>query len=272
VGSLAHLLLLLLPAGAAAITGKVLSRIEIHGKNLFYFFSGSSGSNGSGPGSSNTAAAAGNLPPSAAATAGDPVVLSPEDEDPLAEPGELHSGELHATTEVHREDDDVALPFSPVSPMTPGKRQAAGVTNAFAAAAAAAGTPQQSGLLAAVGRAVTSAAAAAAAAGPSTPAIVRSRRQLANQQPAAATAAPTDLASTVGNGSSGDDDTVVVHVHFGMSGAFRTSLLPGPDATPTTRLRLVHSPSQLVAHLSAMTVQHGSLGLYQEKVSKCILL
>ncbi|KAF6253547.1 hypothetical protein COO60DRAFT_1643042 [Scenedesmus sp. NREL 46B-D3] len=43
--------------------------------------------------------------------------------------------------------------------------------------------------------------------------------------------------------------TVVVHVHFGMSGAFRTSLLPGPDPTPTTRLRLVHSPTQLVAHL-----------------------
>jgi hypothetical protein len=59
---------------------------------------------------------------------------------------------------------------------------------------------------------------------------------------------------------------VVVHVHFGMSGAFRTSLLPGPEPTPTTRLRLVHSPSQLVAHLSAMTVQHGGLGLYQEKV------
>ncbi|WIA28170.1 hypothetical protein OEZ86_010738 [Tetradesmus obliquus] len=134
--------------GAAAITGKVLSRIEVHGKNLFYFFTGSSsGSNGSGPGSSS-AAAAGTTPPpaAAAAAAAGQAVLSPEDEDPLAEPDEVHRDEIW--------------------------------------------------------------------------------------------------------------------------GAFRTSLLPGPEPTATTRLRLLHSPSQLMAHLSAMTVQHGGLGLYQEKVSK----
>jgi hypothetical protein len=59
---------------------------------------------------------------------------------------------------------------------------------------------------------------------------------------------------------------VVVHIHFGMSGAFRTASLPGPEPTPTTRLRLVHDSTGLMAHLSAMTVAHGGVDLYQEKV------
>jgi hypothetical protein len=59
---------------------------------------------------------------------------------------------------------------------------------------------------------------------------------------------------------------VIVHIHFGMSGAFRTASLPGPEPTPTTRLRLVHESTGLMAHLSAMTVAHGGLELYQEKV------
>jgi hypothetical protein len=156
------------------------------------------------------------------------------------------------------------LPFSTV-----------GNSNALAAAAAAAATPQQSaGLLATIGRAVasTAAAAAAAAASPATPAPVvrsaRSRRQSPANPVTSSAAGVTGTApnSSSRSGSSNDDDTVVVHIHFGMSGAFRTSLLPGPEATPTTRLRLVHESSQLVAHLSAMTVQHGGLGLYQEKV------
>ena len=55
------------------------------------------------------------------------------------------------------------------------------------------------------------------------------------------------------------EDTVVMHVHFGMSGAFRTSL-PGqePEARETTRLKLV--APDVVAQLSAMTVAHGGLG------------
>lgn len=53
-----------------------------------------------------------------------------------------------------------------------------------------------------------------------------------------------------------------------MAGAFRTASLPGPEPTATTRLRLVHEPSQLVAHLSAMTVQHGDISLYHEKVGQ----
>lgn len=57
-----------------------------------------------------------------------------------------------------------------------------------------------------------------------------------------------------------------MHIHFGMSGAFRTASLPGPEPTPTTRLRLVHEGTGLMAHLSAMTVAHGGLELYQEKV------
>ena len=52
-----------------------------------------------------------------------------------------------------------------------------------------------------------------------------------------------------------------MHIHFGMSGHFRTTALPGPDPTPTTRLRLVNEQLGLVAHLSAMTVQHGDVGM-----------
>ena len=56
------------------------------------------------------------------------------------------------------------------------------------------------------------------------------------------------------------DDTVVLHVHFGMSGAFRT--LPRgdtpPETTPNTRLLL--TGERVVALLSAMIVQHGSMG------------
>lgn len=71
-----------------------------------------------------------------------------------------------------------------------------------------------------------------------------------------------------GGSSDGSSDVVVVHIHFGMSGAFRTASLPGPDPTPTTRLRLVHEGTGLMAHLSAMTVGHGGLGLYREKVRR----
>ena len=53
---------------------------------------------------------------------------------------------------------------------------------------------------------------------------------------------------------------VVMHIHFGMSGHFRTSPFPGPETTPTTRLRLTSQALGIVAHLSAMTVQHGDLG------------
>ncbi len=50
-----------------------------------------------------------------------------------------------------------------------------------------------------------------------------------------------------------------MHVHFGMSGAFRTSTRgEEPDARETTRLKLVGK--DIVAQLSAMTVAHGGLG------------
>lgn len=57
--------------------------------------------------------------------------------------------------------------------------------------------------------------------------------------------------------------TVVVHIHFGMSGHFRTSPAPGPETTPTTRLRLTNDQLGVVAHLSAMTVQHGDMSEHQ---------
>ena len=58
----------------------------------------------------------------------------------------------------------------------------------------------------------------------------------------------------------GGPSTVVMHIHFGMSGRFRVSPLPGPEPTPTTRLQLINEPEGVVANLSAMTVAHGDLG------------
>lgn len=54
----------------------------------------------------------------------------------------------------------------------------------------------------------------------------------------------------------------VVHIHFGMSGAFKTMTLPGPDPTETTRLKLVNEKHGVVAQLSAMTVILGDLGKF----------
>lgn len=55
-------------------------------------------------------------------------------------------------------------------------------------------------------------------------------------------------------------DPIVLHFHFGMSGAFRTTALPGPEPTATTRLQLLDQEAGTVSHLSAMTVLHGSRG------------
>lgn len=78
--------------------------------------------------------------------------------------------------------------------------------------------------------------------------------------------------------SATDQHPVVVHVHFGMSGAWSIfDHTEEPEVKPTTRLRLEEivpsssssssssSPSRLVAHLSAMTVQHGDMTLYTTK-------
>lgn len=65
-----------------------------------------------------------------------------------------------------------------------------------------------------------------------------------------------------------NDDDVVVHVHFGMSGAWSVfDHMKEPEVKPTTRLRLeeVGGTSKLVTHLSAMTVQHGDMALYTTK-------
>lgn len=57
-----------------------------------------------------------------------------------------------------------------------------------------------------------------------------------------------------------DSDPKVVHIHFGMSGAFKTMTLPGPEPTDTTRLTLVNKDLDIIASLSAMTVVLGDLG------------
>lgn len=67
------------------------------------------------------------------------------------------------------------------------------------------------------------------------------------------------------------DDSVVVHVHFGMSGAWSVhDIGEEPETKSTTRLRLVEQQEpdlehKLVTHLSAMTCTHGGWELYTEK-------
>ncbi len=45
--------------------------------------------------------------------------------------------------------------------------------------------------------------------------------------------------------------TDVVHIHFGMSGAFKVLALPGPEPRETTRLAMISQELGVVAHLSA---------------------
>ena len=62
---------------------------------------------------------------------------------------------------------------------------------------------------------------------------------------------------------------VVMHVHFGMSGAFKTLSLPGPEPRETTRLILTNKSMGLTLHLSAMTVAHGGVGTLLLTPSVC---
>ena len=65
----------------------------------------------------------------------------------------------------------------------------------------------------------------------------------------------------------GHASTVVVRIHFGMSGRFATFKPSNvPEAKPTTRLEL--SNNDVVAHLSAMTVEHGGVDHYDTWRSK----
>lgn len=66
---------------------------------------------------------------------------------------------------------------------------------------------------------------------------------------------------------SDDDGTVVVHVHFGMAGNWAVYMNEtAPEPTKTNRLRLEYPG--IVADLSAMTVQHGGMELYEIKRAK----
>jgi len=76
-----------------------------------------------------------------------------------------------------------------------------------------------------------------------------------------------------------EEEEVVVHVHFGMSGvwAVYNSKLEEPEVKPTTRLRLQEVASNangrsstsngnnFITHLSAMTVAHGNHSLFSSK-------
>eukprot|EP00980_Cylindrotheca_fusiformis_P004124 scaffold894_cov153-Cylindrotheca_fusiformis.AAC.20 len=78
-----------------------------------------------------------------------------------------------------------------------------------------------------------------------------------------------NLFAFFGEKGAGKEDETVVHVHFGMSGAWAVYNLKDespPEPTKTNRLRL-ECPG-IVADLSAMTVQHGGLELYHEKRKK----
>lgn len=81
-----------------------------------------------------------------------------------------------------------------------------------------------------------------------------------------------------GDDNNEEEEATVVHVHFGMSGAWAvfntTSSSSGdeePEVKPTTRLRLeeitTSSRHKVCTHLSAMTVAHGNYTLYTSKKS-----
>lgn len=59
----------------------------------------------------------------------------------------------------------------------------------------------------------------------------------------------------------------VVHIHFGMAGAWAIFQASEdvPEPSKTNRLRLVNAKAKLTADLSAMTVQYGGMDLYEEK-------
>jgi formamidopyrimidine-DNA glycosylase len=63
-------------------------------------------------------------------------------------------------------------------------------------------------------------------------------------------------------------EEVVVHVHFGMSGRWAVYLNDEKPEEPTKTNRLRLEFPGIVADLSAMTVQHGGIELYQEKRAK----
>ena len=56
------------------------------------------------------------------------------------------------------------------------------------------------------------------------------------------------------------DATVVLHIHFGMSGAFKTVARGDTLPEPKETTRLVLIGDDIVGQLSAMIVQHGGLG------------
>ena len=58
------------------------------------------------------------------------------------------------------------------------------------------------------------------------------------------------------------DATVVLHIHFGMSGRFKTVVRGDTLPEPRETTRLVLIGDKVVAQLSAMIVQHGGLGAH----------
>lgn len=72
-------------------------------------------------------------------------------------------------------------------------------------------------------------------------------------------------------GKRGSTPSLVVHIHFGMAGAFAVYKSEEPETTANTRLRLttVGGSPVLAAHLSAMTVEFGVPNvLYEPKAAK----
>ena len=92
------------------------------------------------------------------------------------------------------------------------------------------------------------------------------RRNSAAAAPAAAPAAQAQKAAQAAAGTSVAPTQAlehdIVHVHFGMAGAFKTFRRPGEAPTATTRLRLESDELDLVAHLSAMVVNYGDDSYY----------
>ena len=63
------------------------------------------------------------------------------------------------------------------------------------------------------------------------------------------------------------DATVVLHIHFGMSGRFKTVVRGDTLPEPRETTRLVLIGDKVVGQLSAMIVQHGGLGAHAGQMS-----
>jgi len=218
--------------GAAAISGKPLTRVEVHGKNLFYFFGGQL-QNGSGNnGGIGSIAATGEpvLPPGDDPLAAGSIEVSSDDEDDDTTAAAAQSPlQVRGATGLMGKPDKQQQHERPLSPHTPAAARPASQRQMSSSARSRrssttlpAESPSDRSLLVMVGGAAT--------------AVLQPPPSLAvGSQSTLSAAAEQGTGNDDGSSNGCDDDVTVMHIHFGMAGAFKTASLPGPEPTSTTR-------------------------------------